>query len=710
MKYTGQFRDIHNNLYTINIITNGDSTSTTNVVLGASPFTTDIETSENHIYKPCKYSSANIGIISNDYHFDLYSATAQQNKVELLDSAGKVKWTGYTTPNLYSQGYENEFEEVEIEAIDALSTLQYYKYATLGSSKNIVCFIDIIDSLIRKCNAYKTYYISNNTQLNSSKNEEFINKLYISEQNFFDEDGEAMTMQEVLEEICQYLGLTCIADGDQVYFLDYDAIKNGINTYYKYTVGNTSGTLVTLTDTKEIKAGDYSENGGQISLDNVYNKVTVKDSLYGFDSIIPSMWDGLTLYQYNEIGEETEVGGKHKCFFKYYKSGHYQSFYYIKDTMQPINPLVVNYTATKMYVGATICRAYFQKVKSFDDIINKVSYQDYLLLHTHDTNKTVVRGDYALDHWYDNFGITTIEEDEGIPLFQLEVNTAKPSFFGGKNTYLIIQGDYTYMDRENAMYIMQGYSNKDDKFFASELWIKAKLQVGNKFWNGEGWQTTDCCFKLPFDNNNQTDHCINQTFPTKNTISYDMGIDEEGYAIPMPTDDIITGKPTFTLYTPHRLNNFYRCDAVWLSNFDIKAMIANFDSDTDNTSDTEYSNVINNDFVNEFQDINFKICTFDNKIPNYSAVCYSNGGKYQYLDLVYNKATKQTIRLEEHLIYRLVTQYSTPSAILNLNLNNDIKMYSTITDNFLQNKVFIVDSMVTDYRNNKVEIKLIEKK
>ena len=102
MKYQGSFYDVNEQLYTISIVTNGDSSSTTNVVLGTSPFITEIETSGEHIYKPCKYSSATIKIISNDYYFDLYSSTAQQNKVVLKDSAGSVRWVGYTTPNIYS--------------------------------------------------------------------------------------------------------------------------------------------------------------------------------------------------------------------------------------------------------------------------------------------------------------------------------------------------------------------------------------------------------------------------------------------------------------------------------------------------------------------------------------------------------------------------------------------------------------------------------
>ena len=94
----------------------------------------------------------------------------------------------------------------------------------------------------------------------------------------------------------------------------------------------------------------------------------------------------------------------------------------------------------------------------------------------------------------------------------------------------------------------------------------------------------------------------------------------------------------------------------------------------------------------------FAICTWDNKECNYSAVCYSaNGTSFTYLDNVYNKATKQMYRLEEHLIYRLVTQ-------------NKFKVYATMTDNHLPNKTFIVDSITTDYRLCKQEIRLIEKK
>ena len=112
----------------------------------------------------------------------------------------------------------------------------------------------------------------------------------------------------------------------------------------------TAPTKVTLQQSKEIEASDYVENGGQLSLDNVYNKVTVKDSLYSFDSIIPSIWDEKYLTNYGgswsyvqEVNEDGK-GGMHKCFFKYLKHKNYTCYYYNKNTLQmELEPMVFNY-------------------------------------------------------------------------------------------------------------------------------------------------------------------------------------------------------------------------------------------------------------------------------------------------------------------------------------------------------------------------------
>ena len=724
MKYTGQFKDINENLYKVNIITDNDSTTTKTVTLGTTPFVTEIETSEEHLYKPVKYSSATIRMINDDYSFDLYCAEAQENKVTLVDKDNVIRWIGYTTPNLYSQGYENEVEEIEIECIDALATLQYYKYHPIkDNKKNIVSFIDIIDYLLGKCNVYTTYYISNNTDLPTTFSKCLFNYLYISEQNFFDEDNEPMTMQEVLEEICKYLNVTCIADGTSVYFLDYDAIKNNINTYYQFTVGNTtSSTLVTLSQFNEIDGSDYVENGGQISLDNVYNRVAVKDSLYSFKPVIPELFgSGLIRYMmfdfnmnmipYQEfIIDSKEADGKYKCFFKYYNHENYKTYYYDKKTLTETVPLgVVNYLTTQNNVGATILRHYHEKIENESDIINSIEWKDYILLHNHNT--------------YDG---------KDRPFFELNINDRPPSFIS-QDSYFIIKMNYLINDIPNEMIPYEGeYTRKEDDFASMMLYLTCSLECNNRWWDGEKWSGLFTTFKLYFDGNGTNDHFIGRTFNVKNNISYDMGLDDVGYAIPVPPIwmESIT-MPKFIVYQPHNVDGSHFTHSAWISDFEINVALPNKyaayeEHEDDKETDTEYTNVINSNFVNELDDIEFKICTWDNKENNYSSVMlyyvpYTweewlegiNGNEWyynEYLDKTYNKATQQTLRQEEHLIYRLVTQYSTPSAILNLNLKNEIKPYCLLSDKWLPNKLFIVDSITTDWEYNKAEIKLIEKK
>ena len=264
MIYRGEFRDLQNQLYRVVITTEGGNNQTRTVTLGGTPFVTAMDADSESIYSPAKYQSATVDIITPDYNFDIYSAKAQGTKVELQDAEGVIIWTGYVTPNLYDMGFVEEREEVEIECIDALSTLQYIKYN--ADAKQVVTFLDIIRKLLQSCNAYESFYITNNIQLTKDGTDTILDKLYIAEENFFDtkkdketDEDVAWTMQEVLEEICQYLGVTVVADGADVYFIDYDAIKAGNNDYYKYAVdADVAPTLHTLAFNKTITAADYS--------------------------------------------------------------------------------------------------------------------------------------------------------------------------------------------------------------------------------------------------------------------------------------------------------------------------------------------------------------------------------------------------------------------------------------------------------------------
>lgn len=807
MIYKGEFKDINGKDYRVEITTSSGN-QTQSVTLGESPFVTEMGTGDKTIYVPAKYQTATVQIITPDYNFDIYSAKAQGSKVVLYNSDNSVAWTGYVTPNLYDMGFVEEREQIDIECIDALSTLQYIKYQT--NNKSVVSFLNIIRKVLKSCNAYTGFYVTDNVQVTKDANDTILDKLFISENNFFDtksddetDEDVAWTMKDILEEICQYLGVTAVADGDSVYFLDYDAIKTGNTTYFYYSLSNSNvPTRVTKQHTKKITASDYSDTNGSLSLDNVYNKVTVTNSLYTFDNIIPDtfdelenitkdsddtlttstnakngMWGEVVQSPIGEVNGENnnllvmidrvynpqkkEYGDFNAVFVKYFNNPNFRFYKYdtsgadITDNIERIN-----YTDTKSMFGATIAKfdvtkldeqqdsywipmayeVFFgitdkrERAEKLDEILTEndktsVNFSNYIMMLNPSTNHI------------DNSDITKY------PYFETLVTNAA-ALFGGKNAYLVISGSVNFHYFDDDPYpIPQGEADIREGRFAiddGQAYLLAKLQWGNLYWDGETWKNTTQTFKIPFikegtdKEERRADYVMFKDNSIANTVNWRVGTNEKGYLIKMLNNSVVTGLPTLTVYKPFDPNyhstksgdnkgQHYKMNCVFLKNFQIKAIVGDPTFSGDSETDTVYTNEIDNSFVSELDEIKFKICTWDNKKPNYNAVAYKSGNTFTYLDKTYNKScysgeqswsssddeapsAANGLRQEEHLIYKLVNQYSTPSIILKLSLRNDNKIYGCYTDTTLTNRDFIVDSINVDYKLSKQDIKLIEKK
>lgn len=791
MIYNAGFRDINNNLYTIKITNGTKGTIQRNLTLGSVPFKTEMDSSDDTIYKPVKYQSASCNIITPDYNFDIYSGKAQGTKIELSDSKG-IAWTGYIEPNLYNMGFEEEREEIELSCIDALATLQYIKYTT--DKKKVTTLLSIINKAIKNCNAYTGFVFSANTQLNNTNIDSILDKLYISEQNFYDdkkpEESDtdvAWTYKDVLEEICKFLGVTAVADRDLVYFLDYDAIKNGINDYYKYTIDNPTPEKITVSFNKTITADDYSNSGASLSIDNVYNKVKITDDLYTFDEILPDMFDrainitadsDTTLQNSNtassgiygevvanKVGNTADSKNKNMIVFldtvrnpdggnnalnvvfvKYFNNPYYKFYKYDangRDITDSIKSL--NYTDTKSMHGATIAKFCVKKLDVGSDI--PFIFSDLVF--------KVAKGTITLDNWLAANEFSKVDFSDYIVLLNPQSNhisndniTQYPylqtvvsdttALFGGDNAYLIISGNYMYHYYDDDPYpIPEGESDISEGRYAmdaGQTYLMAKLQWGNLYWSGDqkkgnnGWVTTETTFKIPYmkddagKGDRRADATMFKNLKFINSVNWRIGTNEQGYLITLPKNGVISGLPTLTVYKPFDPNfhsaksgkdkgQHYKHSCVFLKDFKFKAIIGDPTFSKVNDSDTIYTNDINTDYVKELGDIKFKVCTWDNKKPNYSSIAIKKtDGSMEYLDKTYNRATRDIARQEEHLIQRIYNQYNTASVILQLPLRNDNYIYGLYRDTTINDRVFIVDYINRDYRNNQVDIKLIEKK
>lgn len=801
MKYFSQFKDVNDQLYTVNIITNGDGSTTKEFTLGGSPFTTEMDNSDKIIYKPCKYQSATIEMVSQDYNFDIYSSTAQGTKVQLLKDS-EIVWTGFITPNLYDQGF-NEFREtISLEAIDGLSTLQYYKYTPVGKSKDIVSFISIINHLISQCHSYSYFYISDNIQKDNTTDSSINELLYISEQNFFDEKKEnetdndvAWTMQEVLEEICQYLGYTCIAEGDSVYFLDYDAIREGINTYYKYTVDNIANpTKVTKVVHKMINENDHSENGASLSLDKTYNKVKVKDNLYDFDLAIPDPFDDVdNITSYNENYEdewETGYTSMEKLyhynpttkFIEFWgtayspeKSPHQRDAYVVvqykknpkfkcykyNDKLEDVTASYeggLNYKDTQNFSGATLASMWVNHLTLDDDteIKAKTDLNSPLLVTTtwadiragnkYTSLECIANALHLIQPSYSDYIILSSQSDEhtttyinnknymNYPYFETTEYTDTNNLYGSPNASLLLSGSYCFSGIPRNRKCMFPLDNMDvdpidGDNSITDLFIPAKLQIGNLYWNGVDWTKSEAFFNIEVEpnngNSNRLDNYMDRFLNFRNTVSWGSNITHKGTLIKLP-EVLVKGEPKLTIYKPYGFNTKGQDDAykpycAVIKDLKLEVVVDVADAD----SDTEYTNVINTNYANELDKIEFKINTYTGKKPTYSAVAYKKGDDYVYLDTVYNKALGEhqvgteradgvnsqygELNPEEQLIWKISHQYEEPSVKLDFNLRNDIKVYGLYSNTTLRDRYYIVDKIDTDYKQAQQAVTLIEK-
>lgn len=806
MIYLGYFRQIKtDDLYTVKITTEG-STKQEEILLGGSPFCTEMDDSDKTIYTPAKYQTATIEIVSKGYKFDIYSPKAQGTKIELLKD-NQVQWTGYATPNTYDQGFDTSLETIQIECIDALSTLQYIKF--LPSNKNVDSFINIIQYLIGKCNAYKYIYVSDNTTISSNP---IMNDLYISKNNFFDYDEEkddkenSWTCQDVLEEICQYLGLTVIADKDSVYFLDYDAIKNGNNYYYKYSVGSTVGTKVEVKLSKTISAKDFSNSGSTITLGDVYNTVKVSADCNTFDSVLPDPYKtavnitsgtdtALTASEnpingafgtcvHGKFGDnkeenmwifidkisgngESEKSDHQTVAVKYYNSPYYKLYKYSNDaTHKDITDSVktLSYSDTKNMYGATICKMMVNKSdEPYQRIFGNIYYYNGNIYTFNELKALNPSNDTLIDAFMDKNHISNISLKNFImltnpsqyhisndditkyPYVETKI-TNSSTLFGGKNAYLLISGSYYYHIWDNhPIHATETNLDIDEGRFAmdeNDTKLICKLQWGNLYWNGSDWTSTKSTFELPYmeetdKNKRRADATICKDTTFVNKVSWRIGTSEQGYSVKCPTDYLLTDIPTLTIYKPYDPNmhstksgknkgQHYPHRVVFLKDLKMEAIIGNPTYSDNQDDDTIYQREIEESYTKELSEIKMKINTWDNKKPNYSSVAYKDGNNFKYLDTTKNIALNAKeigterwdgtiandgkLRQEEHLIYRIVNQYSTPSIELSLNQRNDIEIFGLYKSSLDLSKDFIVDKVDRDYRFNSTNVKLIEKK
>lgn len=838
-KYTGDFASINEKLYRVEIITNNSISTTKELKLSNNPFVTEMNDGGDTIYTPIKGSAATIEIIVEDYLFDLYSESPTGSKVTLynVSEGNNIEWTGYITPQMFDQSFSAGLTNVSLDAVDCLSVLESLKYESV--SKDVLSFENIIRKILSKVNV-RYMYVSNNIQINNyNGTETVLDKLFISEMNFFDskkdtetDDDVCWTCKDVISEICQYLGYVATMIGPDLYLMDYDSIRKSTPQYWRYDLKTTSNpTLQTIQHTHKIDGNDHYENSATVSLDAIYNKISVLAETYTFDELVNvsdygdeniTNLDNSNLS--SSLGAQTpktplwaEVfpadddqskamdvfidvhndknnhGGGDKTFYDFcaikFIKKYNSKFFIYNDQWENITSQFENYKMSypvlQGYNGACYVKYFtknIDKVKNPKDSYVKQQWLQYYKDARLDPN---LDSSKYLDYCLDRGGIHNISWTEAIIMKNRIAHTRQPEsewykypyyetecegsiIQGGENSAMIIQGNFYWHMLAGDVYPMEYNDFKLDKPNwinpNVDMFVPASIQWGNLWWNGKDWQNTKCGFKLNWlateyrDDNQTKDKSVNieqwkcqktvmQPQPITNTVQWRFGTTEEGCLIKVPTSgENLVGKPKLTIYRPvsgrtwKSRKDYINGDDnaklgdnnsgirwpwyfVALIGLKFKSLMGDPSYSDANDTDTIYTNILENDSIEDLGEISFKVHTFDNKQNSYGSVGLSGGS--MFVDKTYNKAlyneertwyesnnvlATNGMRQEEHLIYKLVNQYTKPSKILDCKLKNGVvKPYGLYTDTTLSDS-YIVSTISTDYKMENQNVKLIQKK
>lgn len=620
MKYTSEFAALNGTNYKVEIDTpKGSGTKT--FTLGGNPFVTSMDSDGKTIYSPIKSTGATIEMVTDGLPFDLYSGQTTQIKVTLTNTTSNtVEWVGYVTPCAYDMGFDEERETIEIECVDGLAALKDMPYRS--TNKDVDTFLNVVFKCLKRVGCYKNLYVTDNIQMTANGTESVMSKLRISEANFFDskdsesqpDDSVAWNCYDVLFEVMQYMGYTITAVGEDVYILDYDALVKGRTKFFKYSLtGSSIGSPsnVTLSHSHHITGTSYAENGTKVSLDEVFNQVTVVDEFSEIESLVDGFNSSKNLtnitasydttlknwfrndnrFLESEVFTVKNKAGEDESFFVVLQKCDHGNIYFIVGKFYK-NPMLTTYhystTNTKLSESGFEPMMYSKlwngkgaiDVGYFTKRIDTSKYNEWRAdIPSNWDGQTKEKkleqfGTLAKIGNIGNKNLTNyilclnqdtnhIEHDKvrQYPFFTIKKDI--PAIFGGDGGYLVLKGSLIRHYQFNAPFPQNGdcYRHSDTKktsIYANEGYIWARLKWGNKYWKCEGdyteegkWVTTPSDFKIFYGDptkETRVDDWQDKDVKFYNNCGALWGVDEDGYYIPVPNDGNLSGTVEWTIY------------------------------------------------------------------------------------------------------------------------------------------------------------------
>ena len=311
----GSFLSQQSDTITVHIVTANDRTQTieigtekADVYFSEDP--AEIENEVNDTFDVLLRNSAKIRLLCGNLITNLFSTSCRDAVVNIYKNDTCI-FAGFIEPQTLSQPYNDRWDELELNCIDALSALQYSKYKNVGALGVIYAFVkaeasqrsfyDIATEILQGVtdgldilgnqNIKFWYDGSKAVDAQTANRYQVFKQLSISDLLFLgDDESDVWQQDEVLEELLKYLNLHIVQDGFNFYIFSWESVKATPDKIIWHDIV-ANGTKTTAQQAVTIALANVADCDTTISIGDVYNQLLLTAKVEDIESVIESPLD-----------------------------------------------------------------------------------------------------------------------------------------------------------------------------------------------------------------------------------------------------------------------------------------------------------------------------------------------------------------------------------------------------------------------------------
>lgn len=258
VRYKGEFRSIGGALWRVEILQEGYGGSAPGELTFPGETPLQIEWAEADKMEPVRSSAATLTIVSDSdrQYVDLYTVKVGEVRMDVYRN-NVLYWSGSLDTELYEEPYSYGMNYNVVLTFADFACLERKKWdrdkdsiASIAAMINVCLaasgmnYTGLVKVISTRCSVYDTLPVS-------------LEEVFVSQENFFDEEGEASSYREVLEGILRPFALSLMQKAGKVYIYDLNALSG-----------------------REAMQVTWDDEDAVLSVDNVYNNVKVTFSAY----------------------------------------------------------------------------------------------------------------------------------------------------------------------------------------------------------------------------------------------------------------------------------------------------------------------------------------------------------------------------------------------------------------------------------------------